>query len=123
MAWEDTGEIIPMVSGAAITVNRCVKVGASDGAVIVCAAITDQPLGVIKQGVAAAGLGCPVQVNGVTRVEAGAAITRGAQVGTDTVGRAIAAVSTAGILGIALESAAGAGEIISVALGSYAVKA
>lgn len=122
MAWEDTGTIAPLTAGAAITLNRFVKVGAADNQVILCAAATDIPLGVAKTTVAS-GAGVGVQLNGVARMEAGAAITRGAQVGPDATGRAIAAIATSGVGGIALEAASAAGEIISVALGSYAVKA
>lgn len=123
MAWEDTGTIAPMTAGAAITALRAVKVGASDNNVIQTAAATDLGIGVAKAAASAAGQGVPVQVNGVTRIEAGAAISRGTQVSHDSVGRAITAASTNNILGVALEAAGGAGEIISVALGPYAVKA
>jgi hypothetical protein len=97
-------------------------VGATDNQVILMAAITDIPIGVAKQTVAS-GAAVGVQLNGIARMEAGAAITKGQQVGGDTVGRAITAVATAGIGGIALEDAAAAGVVISVALGSQAVKA
>jgi len=53
---------------------------------------------------------------GIVKVEAGAAVTRGGAVATDTVGRVIDHTTTAGnyILGWALESASAAGEIIAV---------
>lgn len=51
------------------------------------------------------------------KVEAGAAVARGAQIASDNQGRAITHVSGAGnyILGEALEAASAAGEIIKVA--------
>lgn len=59
---------------------------------------------------------CTVMVSGVSKVEAGAAITQGAPVMSDTVGRAIPATSTGFVIGRAELAATAAGQIISVAL-------
>lgn len=63
----------------------------------------------------------PLPSSGVAKCEAGAAITRGAQIASDNQGRAIAHVTTAGnyILGVALDAAANAGEIIRVQLAQH----
>ncbi len=116
MAWEDVGNVISQSAGAAITTNRFVKIGASDNTVILAAASTDISIGVAKLAAAASGDPVPVQVDGVARVEAGAAVTLGALVMADSVGRAIDATATNRPLGIALEAAAAAGVIISVLL-------
>jgi hypothetical protein len=57
------------------------------------------------------------QINGVARVLAGAAITAGARVTADSTGRAVTLPTAVGLkymLGIARETAAGAGEEICV---------
>lgn len=64
----------------------------------------------------------PVAVldGGVVEVEAGAAVTQGARVMSDATGRAIDATgATARVLGFALDSSTGAGEVIRV-IGSKA---
>lgn len=57
---------------------------------------------------------------GVVKVVAGAAVTRGVEVQSDTTGRAIAATTGDVPLGTALEAAAAAGDIIAVLLGNKA---
>ena len=63
----------------------------------------------------------PLPSGAIMKLEAGAAVTRGAQIASDNQGRAIAHVTTAGnyILGLALDAAAGAGEIIRVQLAQH----
>jgi hypothetical protein len=63
----------------------------------------------------------PLPSGAIAKVEAGAAVSRGAQIASDTQGRAIAAVSGAGnyILGVARQAASGAGEIIEVQLAQH----
>lgn len=53
---------------------------------------------------------------GVSKVEAGAAITAGAEITSDASGRAVAATTGDRILGAAWESAGGAGEIFTCSL-------
>lgn len=65
-----------------------------------------------------------VIVSGVSIVEAGAPVTVGADVMTDTSGRAIVAATTgSAIAGIALEAASGAGQFIAVLLSPAGQKA
>ena len=54
--------------------------------------------------------------DGLSKVEAGAAVTAGVEVASDASGRAIAAVSGNRVAGIARLAAAGAGTIITVEL-------
>lgn len=65
-----------------------------------------------------------VVVNGVSIVEAGAAVAVGADVMTDTTGRAITAATTgSNIAGIALEAASAAGQFIAILLSPAGQKA
>jgi len=57
-----------------------------------------------------------VGVMGVTKVAAGAAVARWANVQSDATGRAIAAIAADFSQGIALEAAAAAGDVIAVLL-------
>ena len=61
-----------------------------------------------------------IAMMGVTLVEAGAAITKGAKVRTDAQGRAVALANTAGtvdqVAGIALDDASAAGDWIAILL-------
>jgi hypothetical protein len=63
-----------------------------------------------------AGQPAAIMSTGVTKMEAGAAVTQGGVVMSDNVGRAVDATATNKGIGIALDAAAGAGEIISVLL-------
>lgn len=58
-----------------------------------------------------------VQYAGITKWEAGVAVTKGAKITVDATGRAITAAATAShsVYGIALEAASAAGSIIAVA--------
>lgn len=73
----------------------------------------------VLQSPAAANDAAEVMVSGVSKVEAGAAITEGDDVTPDASGRAITAAAASGntIVGTALESAGAAGEVIAVLLG------
>lgn len=115
-----------LVAEAAVLPYRIVKFGTADGAVIQATAAADAVVAVADNlGQATAGERVDVIVEGIAEVEAGAAITRGALLISDASGRGITATAVAGTnvrtLGIALASAAAAGEIIPVAVrpGSY----
>ena len=72
-------------------------------------------LGVVRQA-AASGDKVTVDVLGSAIIEAGAAITAGATVSSDTVGRAIAWATGAAKVGMALQSATAAGQFIEILL-------
>lgn len=61
-----------------------------------------------------------VVTDGIAKIKAGAAVTAGAKVMADATGRAVTAVGggTNHVLGVAMESAAAAGEIIRVLVGN-----
>lgn len=83
------------------------------------AAATDTVIGVLQNKPQGTGHAATIGISGVSKVEAGGAIAAGANVVTDTSGRAVAA-GTAGagtaVLGTAVHSSAVAGELIPVLL-------
>lgn len=72
-------------------------------------------LGVVQND-PAVGEAATIMLDGVSKVVAGAAVAAGADIASDTEGRAVAASTNNRILGIALEEASSAGAIIAVAL-------
>lgn len=109
------------VAEAAVLPYRIVKMGTADGQVVQGAAAGDALIGIADNlGQATAGARVDVQHEGIGEVEAGAAVTRGALIMSDATGRGITGTAAAGtnfgVVGRALASAAGAGEIIPVAL-------
>jgi len=97
------------VAGAALADNQLVKFGASDDVVIPAAAASDAIVGVVDApGGVASGRRVDVVILGVTDVQAGGAITRGAPLTADANGKAVAAAPAAGAnartIGFALSS-------------------
>ena len=120
------GLIKSLVAEAAVLPYRVVKLGAADGQVVQSAAAADAHIGVADNlGQATVNGRVDVIMDGIAEAEAGAAITRGALLSADSSGRVITAAAAAGsnvgVIGRALASAAGAGEIIpiSVSIGSF----
>lgn len=115
------GLIKSLVAEAAILPYRVVKFGTADGQVVQSAAAADAHIGIVE-GVAqeTAGERVDVVMDGTAECTAGAAISRGALLSADSSGRVITAAASAGAnvrtIGIALAAAAGAGEVIPVAL-------
>jgi len=85
------------------------KVGLSTSA-------TDQVVGVLQNKPQATGDACTIGYVGISKVEAGAAVAAGAQIQSDTTGRAITQTSTNPVLGYAIHSAGAAGQLIPVFL-------
>lgn len=90
---------------------------AADGQCDVHAAATDMPTGVLLNNPAAAGRAAEVAIEGIVKVEASAAITVGANVTTTAAGLAVTAVATDSIVGIAMSTAGGVGELVEVLFG------
>lgn len=102
--------ILSIKSAGAISAHRFVTAtGAQAGA-------DANTFGVSLASAAGAGEQVPVIVLGTATVEAGAAISAGATVKSDASGRAIPWATAGAKVGIALEAAAGAGEMIEVFL-------
>lgn len=112
-------------AGAAIAPYRIVKFSAAE-TVIQSAAAADSHVGVVSEVGPASGERAEVIVSGVALVEAGAAVTVGALVTADGTGRGIAAAPAAGAnarhIGVALEAASAAGDIIRVLLSQGSVQ-
>lgn len=112
----EAASAITLTAGAAIAQRRLVKVTTA-GEVIQSAAESDDSVGVSLEAAAAQGDVIPVaKLDGSkVEVEAGAGITAGAALESDSVGRVITHGGTAArIVGYALEAAGGAGEFITV---------
>lgn len=108
------------LAGSAILLGRFVAL-AADGKYDHVGGAQGRADGVSAEGGAADTEVFPMadlSAGGVMKIEAGAAVTRGDQAASDTVGRVITHVSGAGnyILGEAMDAAAGAGEFIRVQL-------
>ena len=119
-----------LVAGGTIAPYRFVKVsGRNTG--VQCTAITETMVGVTDGSTLAfnsadhAVSGGVINLQGgeVVLIEASAAISAGALVGTSANGRAVTAATTAKVYGVALEPAAGAAEIIRVFKNSVYVSA
>lgn len=94
---------------------RFMKLGTSLGQVNRCAAISDPVIGVLtnKPKLARA---ASIKRSGIAKVVAGAAITRGAFVYTDTTGRAIAVGTGMKTCGICRNAPSAAGEMAEIEL-------
>ena len=100
---------LTLIASSALTANRFITPA---GAAATAGANT---LGVNRQTIGTAGYACTVDVIGTAIVEAGAAISQGATVQSDSTGRAITYASGARV-GVALQSASTAGNFIEVLL-------
>lgn len=120
--FESSGDYYPGLVSDDIALSasqyRAVQVGTGvNGGVWRAATAGQQFLIGVLQDKPALGDACTVQYNGITKWEAGVAITKGAKVVSDATGRAITGAATAShyCYGVALEAASAAGSIIAVA--------
>lgn len=117
MAYEGSLRTIPgQIASADLSAKQFyfVDIGASGAAVIGTEGIAAD--GVLQNKPAAAGRAATIASGGVSKVVAGAAITKGAHVMSSSAGKAITATSGKTILGTALEAAGADGDIIAVNL-------
>lgn len=112
-------------AGGAIAPYRLVKFSAAE-TVVQSAAAADAHVGVNTDLAVASGERVEVMTHGIAYVEAGAAITIGTLLTADAQGRAVTAAPAAGannrIIGIAMEAASAAGDIIRVLLSPGSVQ-
>jgi hypothetical protein len=112
-------------AGGAVAPYRIVAFSAAE-TVIQSAAATASHVGVSSELDVASGERIEVVTHGIAYVTAGAAITLGALVTSDATGRAVAAAPATGVnnrtIGIAMEAAAAAGDIIRVLLSPGSVQ-
>lgn len=126
MAFENysDSDVIKLKCGATVAAHRAVKLSAADTC-IQSAAIADGAIGVSLVG-GSSGEWIPVQVRGIAKLEAAAAITVGNEVmvqaaaGDGSIDDAAGA--TAVSIGVALETADADGDLIAVLLATPTVK-
>lgn len=108
------------LAGAAITAYTLVKQSTADDVVVAAAAATDLVIGATQDVAPAAGERVDIAIIGITYITAGAAITRGSRLTSDASGRVVTAAAAAGsnimTIGVAMESASAAGDVIRVNL-------
>lgn len=118
MATYQAVSTVSRVAGSAISIYRFVAFASGDSKYDHVGSAQARMDGISAEGVAADGDVFPMVLpNGaIVKVEAGAAVSVGATVASDSSGRAITAVDSAGnwTAGIALTAAAAAGEIIEI---------
>lgn len=107
-------------AGAAIGAYTLVKQGATDDQVLPVTAATDAVIGAIQDVAPALGERVDVSLVGITYITAGAAIARDALLMSDASARVITAAAAAGsnvrTVGVAMEAASAAGDVIRVLL-------
>lgn len=116
MSFSQSCRTISALSGAATTIYRMAVF--SSGKLIINTTSGGVVSGVLIETVDAAdkAVGMALPDGGIVKIEAGAAVSQDANIMSDTSGRAIAATATNNIMGVALEAASAAGEIIAVQL-------
>lgn len=121
-ATTQVGPELSLVASADLSASqfRWVKAHTVANQVAAIGLVTEAPLGVLTNEPDASGKAASIQVQGIAKVEAAAAITIGDRIGPSANGRAEAKTegtdTTEYVAGIALETAGAAGEIISVRL-------
>lgn len=114
MAYEGNLEIIPgLAAGADLSSSqfRMVKINASGLAV--AAGAGEKAVGVLQDAPDASGKDASVAFKGVTKMEAGAAVTAGDYIMSDATGRGITGTATNFLNAVALSSAGAAGELFT----------
>lgn len=106
-------------AGGAIAAYTIVKFSGAE-TVVAAAAVSDALVGVSHDIAAASGERVDVAHDGIVFVVAGAAFGQGALLTSDASGRAVAAAPAAGtnnrVIGIALEAATAAGDVVRILL-------
>lgn len=103
---------------AAANKNKLVKHTATG--IVLCSVLNEPVYGVLTNK-PLAGKSAQVQISGIAKIQAGAAVAKGAYVKTDATGRVITQTAEAAgtlvhVFGIALEAAGAAGDLIAVAI-------
>lgn len=121
MAFEytDSQVVVSFTAGADLSAKQYNFVKISGTGVVIVAADTDVPIGVLLND-PASGETAAVCVSGVVKLEASAAITAGAVLGTSAAGLAVTRVpgtdTTKYIVGRAITAAGASGDIITAAI-------
>lgn len=114
---ESLGKVISIPAGADLSssTEKVVKLNSS-GEVVDMAAITDVPVGILKNS-PVTGEPAEIAVNGVSRIWLGATLSPGDLVGSSAAGKAVADAATNYNVGVLLKGGAD-GEIGEIILGS-----
>ncbi len=123
MATDNSGyPYLPMLAAGDLSAHagKILQKNANADEVALATAATQKLIGILQNKPAAAGRAATVQVAGIAKVIAGAAVTAGALLTTNASGLAITFVPTAAtvewVIGIAMTGAVGANEVIEVLL-------
>lgn len=112
-------------AGGAIAAFRIVRVSAAD-TVVQAGAATEALMGVNDDVAALSGERCDIVMAGMAFVEAGAAFAVGARLTADAQGRAVAAAPAAGvnnaIIGMAVDAAVAAGDIVRMQISQHSLQ-
>jgi len=104
------GIIKNFTAETAIGQYRAVAFGSTDGSVVQGAAVTDLLIGVCAQPAGGAiGERVDVVMDGITEIEYGGTVTRGALLTTDSLGRAVVAAPASGVVNNLIGRAAESG--------------
>jgi hypothetical protein len=113
------------VAGGAIAAFRILRLSAAD-TVVQAAGPTEALIAVNDDVAALAGERCDVVMAGLAFVEAGAAFALGARLTSDAQGRAVAASPAAGVnngcIGMAVDAAIAAGDIVRVLISPHSLQ-
>lgn len=117
MAFEQPGVVVSFEAGADLSTRQYhfVKVTGAQ----TCNAITattDKPVGVLQNKPGAVGRAATVNVDGISKVVAGAAIAAGSPITFNAAGQAIVATTGLTIHGVAMGSAGALADLVSVLL-------
>ena len=87
MAYEIPGFQFTLPAGADLSAaqHKFVKINSS-GQVILCAAVTDKPIGILQNKPNAAGVAANIMANGVSKLIMAANAAKGDRIGTDAAG-------------------------------------
>jgi len=119
MAFEVPGFQFSFEAGADLSahMHKFVKLNSS-GQVVLCAAVTDRPIGILQNKPNAVGVPASVMINGISKLIAGANLAKADQIGTDAAG--LAAVYAPGtdttkyVVGIVLDDNSATNGLVSV---------
>ena len=120
MATNQAMRTVTLDAGADLSTHqfKLMKLSAVDRRVIVCAAVTDTPIGVLQNKPTAAGQQAIIALldGAILKIVVGESFTTGALVGLHTTDGTVGAPGDAGELdvGVAVEDAATAGDIVEI---------
>jgi len=116
MAYEECIKTISRPASGDLSSNQFYFVDINASGQVATAGDGADAVGVLQNDPDTAGHAANVAINGVSRVSAGAGVSQGDDVASDTNGQAVTAASGDVVLGKALEAASGSGSIIPVLL-------